>query len=66
MKKRKMTPEDFAKMLENKLIAKFGYNKKITLADMHRNFDDDLKFVPLKKAEINKSKLINLYIYVYI
>ncbi len=38
-------PEDFAKMLENKLIAKFGYNKKITLADMHRNFDDDLKFL---------------------
>ena len=38
-------PEDFAKMLENKLIAKFGYNKKITLAEMHRNFDDDLKFL---------------------
>lgn len=38
-------PEDFAKMLENKLIAKFGYNKKITLADMHRNFDEDLKFL---------------------
>ena len=38
-------PEDFAKMLENKLIAKFGYNKKITLADMHKNFDDDLKFL---------------------
>lgn len=38
-------PEDFAKMLENKLISKFGYNKKITLADMHRNFDDDLKFL---------------------
>ncbi len=38
-------PEDFAKMMENKLIAKFGYNKKITLAEMHRNFDDDLKFL---------------------
>ncbi|MBR2526009.1 NAD(P)-binding protein [bacterium] len=38
-------PEDFAKMLENKLISKFGYNKKITLADMHRNFDEDLKFL---------------------
>lgn len=38
-------PEDFAKMLENKLIAKFGYNKKITIADMQRNFDDDLKFL---------------------
>lgn len=38
-------PEDFAKMLENKLIAKFGYNKKITLAEMNRNFDEDLKFL---------------------
>lgn len=38
-------PEDFAKMLENKLIAKFGYNKKITISDMQRNFDDDLKFL---------------------
>ena len=42
---REVFPDDFGKMLENKLIAKFGYNKKITLADMHRNFDDDLKFL---------------------
>ena len=42
---REVFPEDFAKMLENKLISKFGYNKKVTLADMHRNFDDDLKFL---------------------
>lgn len=38
-------PHDFAKMLENKLISKFGYNKQITLAEMHRNFDEDLKFL---------------------
>ena len=38
-------PEDFAKMLENKLIAKFGYNKQITLADMQHNLDEDLKFL---------------------
>ncbi len=38
-------PEDFAKMLTNKLIAKFGYNRQITLAEMYRNMDEDLKFL---------------------
>ncbi len=38
-------PEDFGKKLENKLIAKFGYNKQITLAEMYRNMDEDLKFL---------------------
>ena len=38
-------PEDFAKKLINKLIAKFGYNRQITLAEMYRNMDEDLKFL---------------------
>ena len=38
-------PEDFGKKLENKLIAKFGYNKQITIAEMYRNMDEDLKFL---------------------
>ncbi len=38
-------PEDFAKTLINKLIAKFGYNRQITLAEMYRKMDEDLKFL---------------------
>ncbi len=38
-------PEDFAKKMINKLIAKFGYNRQITLAEMYRNMDEDLKFL---------------------
>ena len=38
-------PEEFGNMLQNKLISKFGYNKQVTLAELHRNFDDDLKFL---------------------
>lgn len=38
-------PEDFAKTLTNKLIAKFGYNRQITLAEMYRKMDEDLKFL---------------------
>lgn len=38
-------PEDFAKTLINKLIAKFGYNRQITLAEMFRNMDEDMKFL---------------------
>lgn len=38
-------PEDFAKTLINKLIAKFGYNQQTTLAEMYKKMDEDLKFL---------------------
>lgn len=42
---KQLFPEDFAKSLTNKLIAKFGYNRQITLAEMYRKMDEDLKFL---------------------
>ena len=38
-------PNDFAKSFESKLISKYGYNNRITISDIHKNYDEDLKFL---------------------
>ncbi len=38
-------PEQFAKMLEDKLLTKFGYNSRVLISELAKNFDDDLKFL---------------------
>ena len=38
-------PQDFAKKLEEKLLAKFEYNKKIPILEFQKQDDEDLKFL---------------------